>query len=204
MFDHRQRTWTRQTWGWRLHVCLGCGPSAPRRDRRPSGRRGGTRLRHTGSVVDDFLIARNRSRTADCRTWCGSRSGTAGSCPRPRTCGRARASSAATAPTTDPHDPEIVEQIARSCTRRGATTDRGRENRPQIVLTRIRGDREAIFWQTARTGEPVGDPRLAREHGHPGRAAGADSRSAPSLTRGATSARPGWRRSGRRGPRQGR
>lgn len=61
MFDHRQRTWTRQTWGWRLHVCLGCGPSAPRRDRRPSGRRGGTRLRHTGSVVDDFLIARNRS-----------------------------------------------------------------------------------------------------------------------------------------------
>ena len=43
----------------------------------------------------------------------------------------------------------------RSCVRRGASIDlvldRGRENRSQFVLTRIRGGREAIFWQTART-----------------------------------------------------
>jgi hypothetical protein len=43
----------------------------------------------------------------------------------------------------------------RSCVKRGASIDlvldRGRENRSQFVLTRIRGGREAIFWQTART-----------------------------------------------------
>jgi len=55
-----------------------------------------------------------------------------------------------------PRDPEIVEQVpVRSCVRRGASIDlvldRGRENRSQFVLTRIRGGREAIFWQTART-----------------------------------------------------
>ena len=55
-----------------------------------------------------------------------------------------------------PADPEIVEQVpVRSCERRGAAIDlvlnRGRENRSQFVLTRVRGGREAIFWQTART-----------------------------------------------------
>lgn len=55
-----------------------------------------------------------------------------------------------------PRDPEIVERVpVRSCVRRGAAIDlvldRGRENRSQFVLTRIRGGREAIFWQTART-----------------------------------------------------
>jgi hypothetical protein len=55
-----------------------------------------------------------------------------------------------------PADPEIVERVAvRSCIRRGAAVDlvleRGRENRSQIVFTRIRGGREAIFWQSART-----------------------------------------------------
>lgn len=55
-----------------------------------------------------------------------------------------------------PTDPEIVEEVpVRSCERRGAAIDlvldRGRENRSQFVLTRIRGGREAIFWQTART-----------------------------------------------------
>ncbi|MGO0576865.1 ERCC4 domain-containing protein [Ornithinimicrobium panacihumi] len=55
-----------------------------------------------------------------------------------------------------PRDPEILEQVpVRSCVRRGASIDlvldRGRENRSQFVLTRIRGGREAIFWQTART-----------------------------------------------------
>lgn len=55
-----------------------------------------------------------------------------------------------------PADAEIVERVGvTSCVRRGAAIDlvlsRGRENRSQIVFTRIRGGREAIFWQTART-----------------------------------------------------
>ncbi|MGD8149695.1 Lsr2 family DNA-binding protein [Ornithinimicrobium sp. Y1694] len=55
-----------------------------------------------------------------------------------------------------PRDPDIVEEVpTRSCVQRGAAIDlvleRGRENRSQFVLTRIRGGREAIFWQTART-----------------------------------------------------
>jgi hypothetical protein len=55
-----------------------------------------------------------------------------------------------------PADVEIVERVpVRSCVRRGAAIDlvldRSRENRSQIVFTRIRGGREAIFWQTART-----------------------------------------------------
>ncbi|MFK5634106.1 MULTISPECIES: histone-like nucleoid-structuring protein Lsr2 [unclassified Ornithinimicrobium] len=55
-----------------------------------------------------------------------------------------------------PREPEVLEQVpTRSCVRRGASIDlvldRGRENRSQFVLTRIRGGREAIFWQTART-----------------------------------------------------
>lgn len=55
-----------------------------------------------------------------------------------------------------PRNPEIVESVpVRSCVRRGGAIDlvldRGRENRSQFVLTRIRGGREAIFWQTART-----------------------------------------------------
>lgn len=55
-----------------------------------------------------------------------------------------------------PRDADLVEQIpVRSCVRRGASIDlvldRGRENRSQFVLTRLKGGREAIFWQTART-----------------------------------------------------
>ena len=55
-----------------------------------------------------------------------------------------------------PVDAEVVERVpVRSCVRRGAAIDlvldRGRENRSQIVFTRIRGGRPAIFWQTART-----------------------------------------------------
>ncbi len=55
-----------------------------------------------------------------------------------------------------PRDPDVVERVpVRSCVRRGASIDlvldRGRENRSQFVLTRVRGGREAIFWQTART-----------------------------------------------------
>ncbi len=60
-------------------------------------------------------------------------------------------------PATEwPEAPEIVERVpVRSCVRRGPAIDlvldRGRENRSQIVFTRIRGGREAIFWQSART-----------------------------------------------------
>lgn len=55
-----------------------------------------------------------------------------------------------------PRAPEILEAVpVRSCVRRGAAIDlvldRGRENRSQFVLTQVRGGREAIFWQTART-----------------------------------------------------
>lgn len=55
-----------------------------------------------------------------------------------------------------PTDPEIVERVpVRRCERRGAAIDlvldRGRENRSQFVITHVRGGREAIFWQSART-----------------------------------------------------
>ena len=55
-----------------------------------------------------------------------------------------------------PEDAEIVERVpVRSCTARGPAVelvlDRGRENRSQLVFTRLKGGREAIFWQSART-----------------------------------------------------
>jgi ERCC4 domain len=55
-----------------------------------------------------------------------------------------------------PDDPEIVEATpVRSCTRRGVAIDlvldRSRENRSQFVITTLKGGREGIFWQTART-----------------------------------------------------
>jgi ERCC4 domain len=55
-----------------------------------------------------------------------------------------------------PPEPELVEQVPiRSCQRRGVAIDlvldRPRENRSQLVFTRIQGGREGIFWQSART-----------------------------------------------------
>ena len=55
-----------------------------------------------------------------------------------------------------PEDAEIVERVpVRSCVRRGAAIDlvldRSRENRSQFVFTKVRGGRDVIFWQTART-----------------------------------------------------
>ncbi len=55
-----------------------------------------------------------------------------------------------------PEGADIVERVGvRSCERRGAAIDlvldRGRESRSQFVLTRVRGGRQVIFWQTART-----------------------------------------------------
>lgn len=72
-----------------------------------------------------------------------------------------------------PDDPEIVERVpVRHCVRRGAAIDlvldRGRENRSQFVLTRIRGGREAIFWQSPRTAKqarPHVSLPLGRAHG---------------------------------------
>ncbi len=55
-----------------------------------------------------------------------------------------------------PPDADIVERVpTRSCVRRGAAIDlvldRGRENRSQFVMTQVRGGRQVIFWQSART-----------------------------------------------------
>jgi hypothetical protein len=54
-----------------------------------------------------------------------------------------------------PADAEVVERVpTRACQQRGASIDlvldRSRENRSQLVFTRIKG-REAIFWQSPRT-----------------------------------------------------
>ena len=51
---------------------------------------------------------------------------------------------------------EIVEEVGvRSCVRKGVAIDlildRGKEHRSQFVFTRLKGGREAIFWQSART-----------------------------------------------------
>ena len=55
-----------------------------------------------------------------------------------------------------PEDAEIIERVGvKSCTTRGPALDlvldRGRENRSQLVFTRLKDGREAIFWQSART-----------------------------------------------------
>jgi len=64
-----------------------------------------------------------------------------------------------------PDDAEIVERVpVRSCVRRGAAIDlvldRGRENRSQFVATTLKGGRQAVFWQTARTTKQA-RPRVA-------------------------------------------
>lgn len=55
-----------------------------------------------------------------------------------------------------PRDAEIVERVGtRSCVRRGPAIDlvldRTRESRSQLVFTRLKDGREAVFWQSART-----------------------------------------------------
>lgn len=55
-----------------------------------------------------------------------------------------------------PDGAELVEEVAvRLCQRRGRAIDlvldRGRENRSQFVFATLKGGREGIFWQTART-----------------------------------------------------
>lgn len=55
-----------------------------------------------------------------------------------------------------PENPEIVEEVpVRVARRRGVAIDlvldRARESRSQFVITTLKGGREGIFWQTART-----------------------------------------------------
>jgi hypothetical protein len=55
-----------------------------------------------------------------------------------------------------PDTPEVVERVAvRSCSRRGPAIDlvldRAQESRSQLVFTRLKDGREAIFWQSPRT-----------------------------------------------------
>jgi hypothetical protein len=60
------------------------------------------------------------------------------------------------APGEWPVEPQLVEDVAvRSCERRGVAIDlvldRRKESRSQFIFTRLKGGREAIFWQSART-----------------------------------------------------
>lgn len=55
-----------------------------------------------------------------------------------------------------PDRPDIVDEVVvLSCVRRGVAIDlvldRARENRSQLVFTRMRTGREGVFWQSART-----------------------------------------------------
>ena len=55
-----------------------------------------------------------------------------------------------------PEPAEVIEEVpVRSCVRRGVAIDlvldRYRENRSQFVVTTLKGGREGIFWQTAKT-----------------------------------------------------
>jgi len=55
-----------------------------------------------------------------------------------------------------PDGAEVLEEVpVRSCVRRGVAVDlvldRARENRSQFVFTTLRGGRDGIFWQSART-----------------------------------------------------
>lgn len=74
-----------------------------------------------------------------------------------------------------PTDAEVVERVpTRSCVRRGAAIDlvleRGRENRSQFVMTQVRGGRQVIFWQSARTAKQA-RPNVRTPHA---RASGLD------------------------------
>jgi len=113
-------------------------------------------VRHTGLVPEDFVVARNPEPDSQLPYLLRIPLGRDGVVLKARE----------TWPRTSkvychrveewPDDADIVERVpTRSCVRRGASIDlvldRGRENRSQLVFTRIRGGRQAIFWQTART-----------------------------------------------------
>ncbi|MCU1674968.1 MAG: hypothetical protein JWN77_3081 [Frankiales bacterium] len=72
-----------------------------------------------------------------------------------------------------PVEPEVVERVpVKACVARGPAIDlvldRGRENRSQLVFTRLKSGREAIFWQSPRTAKqarPGVRTPTARAHG---------------------------------------
>ncbi len=113
-------------------------------------------MHETGDVHDDFLVARNPEEDSTLPYLLRIPLGASGVVLKARdTWPRTSKIYCHRAPGW-PEDAEIVARVpVRSCVRRGAAIDlvldRGRENRSQFVITRIRGGREAIFWQTART-----------------------------------------------------
>ena len=112
-------------------------------------------MRHTDGVPDDFVIARNPEDGSTLPYLVRIPLGRGGIVLKvkdtwPRT------AKVYCHPADWPDDVEVLERIpVRSCVRRGAAIDlvldRGRENRSQFVMTRVRGGREAIFWQSNRT-----------------------------------------------------
>ena len=107
-------------------------------------------------MVDDFVVARNPDPDSQLPYLIRVPLGPAGVVlkarePWPRTskvyCHRA---------DSWPADAEVVERVGvRSCARRGPAIDlvldRARENRSQLVFTRLKDGREAVFWQSPRT-----------------------------------------------------
>ena len=110
----------------------------------------------TGAVPDDFVIARNPEAGSALPYLLRIPLGEQGIVLKARGTWPRTAKVYCHRATAWPAEPEVVERVpVRLCERRGASIDlvldRGRENRSQFVLTRIRGGREAIFWQSPRT-----------------------------------------------------
>jgi hypothetical protein len=113
-------------------------------------------MRQAGAVPDDFLIARNPEEGSTLPYLIRLPLGRDGVVLKVRETWPRTSKVYAHRAQGWPDEPEIVERVAvRSCVRRGAAIDlvldRARENRSQLVFTRVRGGREAIFWQSPRT-----------------------------------------------------
>ena len=110
----------------------------------------------TGQVPDDFVVARNPEAESTLPYLLRLPLGRDGVVLKARDTWPRTAKVYCHRASGWPSEAEVIERVpVRSCVRRGAAVDlvldRGRENRSQFVITRIRGGREAIFWQTART-----------------------------------------------------
>lgn len=106
-------------------------------------------------VVDDFLIARNAEEESTLPYLVRIPLGRNGIVLKAKEMWP-RTNKVYCHPAAWPEDAQIIERLpVRSCVRRGAAIDlvldRTRESRSQFVMTRVRGGREAIFWQSART-----------------------------------------------------
>lgn len=107
-------------------------------------------------MPDDFLIARNPDQDSSLPYLLRLPLGDAGIVLKARDTWPRTSKVYCHAADGWPQDADVIERVAvRSCVRRGAAIDlvldRARENRSQIVFTRVRGGRQAIFWQSART-----------------------------------------------------